>query len=147
MLARTDNLDANGLSAQEALVCTMVLVAATGGGISDQEIGVMAGIVQTLPVFTDFSSVQLDAATEAAVGLLREENGLKHAARLIRDALEPRLRETAYALACDVVAADGFVAQDSLQLLEFVKSELRIEPLAAAAIERGARARHQRVLV
>jgi len=146
MLARTDDLDANGLSAQEALVCTMVLVAATGGGISDQEIGVMAGIVQTLPVFADFSSVQLDAATEAAVRLLREDNGLKHAARLIRDALEPRLRETAYALACDVVAADGFVAQDSLQLLDFVKTELRIESLAAAAIERGARARHQRVV-
>jgi tellurite resistance protein len=146
MLARTD-LDANGLSAQEALVCTMVLVAATGGGISDQEIGVMAGIVQTLPVFTDFNSAQLDAATEAAVGLLREDNGLKHAAKLIREALEPRLRETAYALACDVVASDGFAAQDSLQLLDFVKTELRIDPLAAAAIERGARARHQRIVV
>jgi tellurite resistance protein len=145
MLARTE-LDSDGLSAQEALVCTMVLVAATGGGISDREIGVMAGIVQTLPVFSDFSSAQLDAATEAAIALLREDNGLKHAARLIRDALESRLRETAYALACDVVAADGFVAQDSLQLLEFVKVELRIDALVAAAIERGARARHQRVL-
>jgi len=145
MLARTE-LDANGLGAQEALVCTMVLVAATGGGISDREIGVMAGIVQTLPVFSDFTSAHLDAATEAAVALLREDNGLKHAATLIRDALEPRLRETAYALACDVVASDGFVAQDSLQLLDFVKAELRIDPLVAAAIERGARARHQRVV-
>ncbi len=143
MLARTE-LDSDGLGAQEALVCTMVLVAATGGGISDREIGVMAGIVQTLPVFADFTTAHLNAATEAAIGLLREDNGLKHAARLIRDALEPRLRETAYALACDVVAADGFVAQDSLQLLEFVKTELRIDPLVAAALERGARARHQR---
>ena len=143
MLARTGD-DMKGLTAQEALVCTMVLVAATGGGISDREIGMMAGIVQTLPVFSDFSSAQLDSATGAAVGLLREENGLKHAARLIRDALEPRLRETAYALACDVVAADEFVAQDSLQMLDFVKTELRIDPLVAAALERGARARHQR---
>ena len=31
MLARTE-LDQDGLRAQEALVCTMVLVAATGGG-------------------------------------------------------------------------------------------------------------------
>jgi tellurite resistance protein len=131
------------LNAQEALVCTMVLVAATGGGISDREIGVMAGVVQTLPVFAAFTSDELDAATETAVALLREDDGLKHAARLIRDALEPRLRETAYALACDVVAVDGFVAQDSLQLLDFVKTELHIDPLVAAAIERGARARHQ----
>lgn len=139
MLART------GMEPQEALVCTMVLVAATGGGITDREIGVMAGLVQTLPVFHDFSSERLDAATEAVIGLLREEEGLAHAARLIREALEPRLRETAYALACDVVAADRFAQQDSLRMLEFVKAELRLDPLVAAAIERGARARHQRV--
>lgn len=139
MLART------GLEPQEALVCTMVLVAATGGGISDREIGVMAGLVQTLPVFHDFSSQRLDAATEAVIGLLREEDGLAHAGRLIREALEPRLRETAYALACEVVAADRFAEQDSLRMLEFVKSELRLDPLVAAAIERGARARHQLV--
>ena len=144
MLARTGD-DMKGLTAQEALVCTMVLVAATGGGISDREIGVMAGLVQTLPVFSDFSSADLDTATGTAVRLLREDNGLKHAAKLIRDALEPRLRETAYALACDVVAADGFAAQDSLELLDFVKTELHIDALVAAAIERGARARHQRV--
>jgi hypothetical protein len=137
MLART------ALDPKEALVCTMVLVAAAGGNITDREIGVMAGLVQTLPVFHDFSSERLDAATEAAVALLREEDGLNHAGRLIREALEPRLRETAYALACEVVAADRFAAQDSLRMLEFVKSELHLDPLVAAAIERGARARHQ----
>jgi tellurite resistance protein len=139
MLART------GLDAEEALVCTMVLVAATGGGITDREIGMMAGLVQTLPVFRSFSSERLNVATEAAVNLLREHDGLNHAARLIRESLEPRLRETAYALACDVVAADGFAAQDSLRMLEFVKNELELDPLVAAAIERGARARHRQV--
>ncbi len=132
-----------GLDPQEALVCTMVLVAAAGGEITDREIGVMAGLVQTLPVFHVFSSERLAAATEAAVALLREEEGLNHAGRLIREALEPRLRETAYALACEVVAADRFAEQDSLRMLEFVKAELHLDPLVAAAIERGARARHQ----
>ncbi len=56
-----------GLNPQEALVCTMVLVAATDGGITDREIGVMSGLVQTLPAFHNFSSDQLDAATEAAI--------------------------------------------------------------------------------
>src|SRR5579884_1128886 len=93
MLART------GLDPQEALVCTMVLVAAADNGITDREIGVMSGLVQTLPVFHNFTSEHLDVATEAAVNLLREEDGLAHAGRLIREALEPRLRETAYALA------------------------------------------------
>ena len=138
MLART------GLDAQEALVCTMVLVAAADDGITDREIGVMSGLVQTLPVFQDFSSERLRAATEAAIELLGEDEGLRHAGQLIRDALEPRLRETAYALACDVVAAERAPQQPVLRMLEFVVGELRIDSLVAAAIERGARARHQR---
>ncbi len=138
MLART------GLDPQEALICTMVLVAAADGGMSDREIGVMAGQVQTLPIFHDFSSERLESATDAAVNLLNEEDGLSHAGRLIREALEPRLRETAYALACEVIAADLVHGQQSLQMLELVMNELDLDPLVAAAIERGVRARHQR---
>ena len=85
-----------GLEPQEALVCTMVLVAATDGGITDREIGVMAALVQTLPAFFNFSTQQLESATEAAINLLREDDGLNHAGSLIRQALDPALRETAY---------------------------------------------------
>lgn len=128
---------------REALICTMVLVAATGGGISDREIGVMSGLVQTLPAFRDFAPARLAAASEAAVGLLDEDDGLAHAARLIRAALEPRLRETAYALACEVAAADGRAGQQCLRMLEFIRAELHLEPLIAVAIERAIRARYQ----
>lgn len=131
------------LDPPEALICTMVLVAAADGGMTDREIGVMAGQVQTLPAFEEFSSDRLAAAADAAVGLLNEEDGLRHAARLIRAALSPRLRETAYALACEVVADDDVAGQQSLEMLEFVQSELHLDPLVAAAIERGVRARHQ----
>lgn len=139
MLART------GLDAQEALVCTMVLVAAADGAITDREIGVMSGLVQTMPAFQDFSSERLQVATETAVSLLEEDEGLVHAGELIRDALEPRLRETAYALACDVVAAERSASQPVLRMLEFVMGELGLDPLVAAAIERGTRARHRKV--
>ncbi len=139
VLART------GLDPQEALVCTMVLVAAADGGITDREIGVMSGLVQTLPAFHDFSRERLQVATEAAVDLLEEEDGLAHAANMIRDALQPRLRETAYALACEVVAAETSATQAVLRMIEFVRAELQLDPLVAAAIERGTRARYRRV--
>jgi hypothetical protein len=77
--------------------------------------------------------------------LLNEEDGLQHAARLVRKALEPRLRETAYVLACEVVAANQVTKQRTLEMLDFVRSELHLDPLVASAIERGVRARHQRV--
>jgi uncharacterized membrane protein YebE (DUF533 family) len=134
------------MNAPEALVLTMVLVSAADGGITDREIGVMAGQVQTLPIFFDFTTEQLTEVTDAAVGLLREQNGLDHAARLIREALTPNLRETAYALACEVIAGDRGTKESSLRMLEFVRDELGLDPLIWAAIERGVRARHQRVL-
>ncbi len=139
MLARTE------LDPQEALVCTMVLVgAAETQGITDREIGVMATLVQTLPAFEGFSAEQLQHAIDATISLLREEDGLTHAGRLIREALEPRLRETAYTLACEVVAADREHGQAILEMLEFLGNELNLDMLVVSAIERGTRARYQR---
>lgn len=131
------------LDPEEALVCTMVLVAAADGGLTDREIGAMSGLVQTLPVFRNFSAERLRSATDTAVALLGETEGLSHAARLISAALDPRLRETAYSLACDVIAADQHARQTELEMLEFVRDMLEIDPLIARALERGARARQQ----
>lgn len=130
------------LNAPEALVLTMVLVSAADGGITDREIGIMSGQVQTLPVFQDFTSQRLNDVTEAAVRLLNEDDGLAHAGKLMRSALSNKLRETAYALACEVVAG-GRAASQSLEMLEFVRRELGLDPLICAAIERGVRARYQ----
>jgi tellurite resistance protein len=135
----------DALDAPEALVLTMVLVAAADGGITDREIGTMSGLVQTLPAFHDFTPEQFQQVTDAAADLLNEDDGLKHAARLIRGALTPRLHETAYALACEVVAGDRGAKSASIDMLEFVRDELNLDPLIAAAIERGIRARHTRV--
>ncbi|MDE2581578.1 MAG: tellurite resistance TerB family protein [Rhodospirillales bacterium] len=131
------------LSPPEALVCTMVLVAAADGGMTDREIGVMSAQVQSLPVFRDFTSAGLATASDTAVRLLNETSGLAHAARLIRAALGPNLRETAYALACEVAAADPGEQPETRRMLELAQEELRLDPLIAAAIERGVRARYQ----
>ena len=61
---------------------------------------------------------------------------------LVRENLPERLWETAYALACDIAAADGTIRETELRLLEEMRYELNIDRLHAAAIERGARARH-----
>ncbi len=113
----------DALNAPEALVLTMVLVSAADGGITDREIGVMSGQVQTLPAFQNFTTDQLVDVTDAAVGLLREENGLARAGELMRAALSPKLRETAYALACEVIAGDQDAKpkRQSLDMLDFVR--------------------------
>jgi tellurite resistance protein len=135
----------DAINAPEALVMTMVLVSAADGGMTDREIGIMSGLVQTLPAFQDFTSEELADVTERSAGLLHEDDGLAHAARLLRAALNPKLRETAYALACEVVAGGEGTRRQSLEMLDFVRGELGLDTLISTAIERGVRARYQRV--
>ena len=135
----------DAINAPEALVLTMVLVSAADGGMTDREIGIMSGLVQTLPAFQDFTTEQLADVTERAAGLLHDDDGLAHAARLMRAALNPRLRETAYVLACEVAAGGQGPRRQSLDMLDFVRGELALDPLVTTAIERGVRARYQRV--
>lgn len=133
------------INAPEALVLTMVLVSAADGGITDREIGIMSGLVQTLPAFQDFTTEELADATERAAELLNDDDGLAHAARLLRAALSPKLRETAYALACEVVAGGEGSRRQSIEMLDYVRGELGLDQLITAGIERGVRARYQRV--
>jgi hypothetical protein len=137
----------DAIDAPEALVLTMVLVSAADGGITDGEIGIMSALVKTLPAFQDFTSEALADVTERAAELLHDDDGLAHAARLMRAALSPKLRETAYALACEIVAGGQGPRRQSLDMLDFVRSELGLDQLICAAIERGVRARYQRVEV
>jgi hypothetical protein len=134
----------DAIDAPEALVLTMVLVSAADGGMTDREIGVMSALVQTLPAFQDFTREALADVTERAAELLHDDDGLAHAARLMRAALPPKLRETAYALGCEVVAGGDGARRQTLDMLEFVRVELGLDQLISAAIERGVRARYQR---
>ena len=75
--------------------------------------------------------------------LIGREDGLEETLKAIKSALPAKLRETAYAIACDLVAADGEATQEELRILELIRHRLNIDRLIAAAIERGARARFQ----
>ena len=126
----------------EGLIYTMVLVSAADSDMTDEELRVIGNIVRRLPVFHDYDEAALPATAAACAELLAEEDGLDRAIDVIKGALPPNLRETAYALACDVVAADGEANQEELRLLEILRHRLDIDRLIAAGIERGARARH-----
>jgi tellurite resistance protein len=135
----------DAINAPEALVLTMVLMSVADGGMTDREIGIMSGLVQTLPAFEDFTTEELADVTDRAAELLNDDDGLAHAARLMRAALNPKLRETAYALACEVVAGGEGARRQSMDMLDFVRVELGLDQLVSVAIERGVRARYQRV--
>lgn len=75
--------------------------------------------------------------------LFEEEEGLDALFGLILDALPEKLYETAYALACDVGAADGRLYEGEIAMLAEIRHELKISRLHAAAIELSAQVRHR----
>ena len=126
----------------EGLIYTMVLASACDREMTDKEMQAIGTIVQSLPVFSDFDEEELTDVTRACAELLNDSEGLNDTLDFLRDSLPPKLRETSYALACDIVAADGEASQEELRILELIRYRLDVDRLTAAAIERGARARH-----
>jgi tellurite resistance protein len=126
-----------------ALVYTMAIVSAAESEMTGAEKHMIGEIVGHLPVFRDFDRNALPGLLEDCARLMSGEKGLEEVLKAIRAGLPARLRETAYAIACDLIAANGEASQDELQVLELLRHRLSIERLVAAAIERGARARFQ----
>jgi tellurite resistance protein len=127
-----------------ALIYTMTLISAADGNMTDAEIGVIGDIVGHLPIFKDYDSKGLSRDLGACTRLLQRDDGMEEAFKEIKTALPKHLRETAYAVACDVAAADPEMSQEEMRMLELIRHRLQIDRLAAAAIERGTRARFAR---
>lgn len=132
----------HSLSAQDSLVALMIAVSASDEDIRTAELIKIQSAVNMLPVFADYDNDRLSVMSKTVFDLFEQEDGLDALFGLIRESLPERLFETAYALACDVAAADGTLDEAELRLLEEIRYELNLDRLHAAAIERGARARH-----
>lgn len=137
-----DVIDGTSLSAHDALVALMMTVSVSDATIRTSELLTIEQIVNHLPIFADYDADRIQSVSQTVFDLLEEEDGLDAIIGLVRAAVPRTHWETAYALSCDVAAADGNLRQTELRMLQELRDELEIDPLHAAAIERGARARH-----
>jgi tellurite resistance protein len=133
------------VSHQTAIIYVMVTVSAADARMTDRELRAIGDIVRTLPVFHGFDPGHLvRAAQECAAIMSEEKDGFETVMGLARQALPEHLRETAYACAVEIAAADDRINREELRILELVRGGLHIDRLVAAAIERAAQARHKR---
>ena len=130
------------MTAQDALASLMIAVSAADEDIRTSELIKINNAINNLPIFSDYDAERLPRVSKMVFDLLEQEEGLEALFGLIRDTLPERLYETAYALSCDVAAADGAIAGAEARMLEEIRYELELDRLHAAAIERGSRARH-----
>lgn len=133
------------ISTEAALIYTMVIVSAADNVMTDSEMSAIGEIVRRLPVFEEYDANLLPDTARSCAEVLNTENGMETVLELIKQSIPHALRETAYALAIEVAAADGAASQEELRLLELIRHRLEIDRLIAAGVERGARARFARL--
>lgn len=127
----------------DALVAMMVAVSASDQTYRTSELVAIQRSVDHYPVFADYDVDRIRPVSATVMTLFEEEEGLDALFGLIRDALPEKLHETAYALACDVGAADGRLYEGEVAMLAEIRHQLDIPRLHAAAIELSAQVRHR----
>ncbi len=132
------------LSPVDALVYTMVVTAVSDTDVSDGELDRFAALIGRWPVFAGFDTARLPEVASRCVEQLNM-GGLDALLAEIADTLEPRLQETAYALAVEVATVDLRLNQEELRLLEMIRDAFSIDRLTTAALETSARIRHRRL--
>lgn len=130
------------LSHHAALVYVMVTMSAVDRTMTDDELARIGEIVSNLPVFADFDAERLVKTAEDCGEILSADGGLEQVLRLVHGAVPAKLRETAYAVALEVAAADRLVKPEEIRFLEMLGDALELDTLTKAAIERGIRARN-----
>lgn len=133
----------HSLSPQDCLVALMLAVSASDEQLPTTELLTIQRIVNHLPVFADYDQDRITHVSQIVFDLYAEEEGLDALFDLVVQNLPAPLFETAYAMACDVAAADGELREQELRLLEEMRWQLEIDRLGAAAIEHAARVRHR----
>ena len=130
------------MTPQDCLVALMIAVSASDANILTADLVKIQSTLNHLPIFAEYDIDRLNVMSQLVLDLFEQEDGVDALFELIIDHLPQRLYETGYALCCDVAAADGIIREPELRLLEEMRYTLNIDRLHAAAIERGARARH-----
>lgn len=125
-----------------ALIYVMVTTSAVDRAMTDAELARIGEIVSKLPIFDDFNKDSLVKTAQDCGEVLSADDGLEHVLVLIRANLPKKLRETAYAVALEVAAADLDVRPEETRFLEMLRDALDLDKLTIAAIERGIRARN-----
>ncbi len=137
------SIDPTDFTPEDALVAIMIAVSASDQTMRTSELLSIERMVNHLPVFGGYTLDRVTEVSNTIFDVLAEEDGLDILWGIVRAALPERLFDTAYAMACDVAAADLKAGEHELRLLEEMRYELNIDRLLASAIEVAARARHR----
>lgn len=124
------------LTAQQAILAISVAAVNADGQMSGDETTRLALMLTLSPIFAANTSDQNTALIKFAFNFTQQlgDEAVTRAAAV----LNPEIRETAFAFACDMVFADGVVAATEGQFLNSLAQRLSIREDVGKAVVRAA---------
>ena len=101
-------------------------------------------MTHTLPIFSN-SHDNFHEEIQNLTGKLKEECTLDEIISIVKSSLSPSLRETALALACDVILSDGFVSDTEEAFLSYLADDLDVSEESKEIIMKAAMIRMRTV--
>ncbi|NMG19042.1 tellurite resistance TerB family protein [Brasilonema bromeliae] len=121
------------LSQAEAIAAIALAATASDGNLSDEQARGILSVLSSMKLFRYYSNDEINRMFEKLLNILRWEgiNALFHSAK---ESLPYDLRETAFAIATDLVLADGVSPQEELEFLNDLSQDLGISGYIAIQI-------------
>lgn len=126
---------------EEALIYLMVMSSASDRDMSDPELGRIGEVVRTWPVFQDFDPQRIIEVAQECQHIVQDTHGLDEVLALANGVIPQRLRDTAYAAAFEVAAADLEMRMEEARILQRIADALGVDDDTVNAIEVAAKAR------
>jgi uncharacterized tellurite resistance protein B-like protein len=123
------------LTAAEAFAAITLAATASDGYLSDSEVQTLSLSLSRMKLFQDYSDEATAKMLDRFLSIIRNENGNDLFTRA-KQYLPHDLRETAFAVATDLILADGLVTDEEKIFLEQLHRSLEIPDNTALDIVR-----------
>lgn len=114
------------LDKREAFTSVLLVAVASDGHISSEESEAFIAVSNRMQLFRDQPPSQFNSMINKLVGILTKQ-GPAFLLQKAHEALPCELRETAFAVATDLIFADGVLEVEEKNLLEELQESLGIE--------------------
>ncbi|MEO1432835.1 MAG: tellurite resistance TerB family protein [Cyanobacteria bacterium J06632_19] len=114
----------NALSPAEALTCIVLIAVAPDGNLSSKQAHDIHESLSNLKLFNSYSTDDMQSMFDVLSSIIRHE-GVNNLFDSGKDSLSEELRETAFAVATDLVLADGILFEEQDFLVDLYQA-LRI---------------------
>ncbi|MEB3182716.1 MAG: tellurite resistance TerB family protein [Nostocaceae cyanobacterium] len=121
------------LSPAEAFAAICLAATASDGYFSEEEARGISFILSRMQLFKSYPHDVINRMFDKLVGILKRQ-GVSNLLNLAKQSLPYELRDTAFAVATDLVLADGVVTQEEQNLLNELYQALEVSPEVATQI-------------